>query len=119
MAGEFYANKRDAKGHVAHECEQFFKDHGIKQIVCGVNHRRLMESWKSFVIYTSSIGLGVVVWRGLFCGIMRRNCMVLLILISLRLLVRRLFVRCVLRFGWVWRSNYLNGEKHEKQNKYK
>ncbi|MDR1993483.1 MAG: DDE-type integrase/transposase/recombinase [Nitrososphaerota archaeon] len=35
---EFYANKRDVKGHAAHEYEQFLKDHGIKQIVCGVNH---------------------------------------------------------------------------------
>ena len=35
---EFYANKRDAKGHVDHEYGQFLRDHGIKQVVCGVNH---------------------------------------------------------------------------------
>ncbi len=35
---EFYANKRDAMGHADHEYEVFLKDHGIWQILCGVNH---------------------------------------------------------------------------------
>jgi putative transposase len=35
---EFYANLRDAKGHVDHEYELFLKEQGIKQILCGVNH---------------------------------------------------------------------------------
>jgi transposase InsO family protein len=35
---EFYANECDAKGHADHEYEQFLKDQGIRQILCGVNH---------------------------------------------------------------------------------
>jgi len=35
---EFYANKRDARGHGDHEYEQFLKERGIRQILCGVNH---------------------------------------------------------------------------------
>jgi transposase InsO family protein len=42
---EFYANKRDANGHADHEYEQFLKDQGIKQILCGVNHSA--DEWET------------------------------------------------------------------------
>jgi transposase InsO family protein len=35
---EFYANKRDGRGHADHEYELFLKEQGIKQVLCGVNH---------------------------------------------------------------------------------
>ena len=35
---QFYANKRDKKGNADHGFENFLKDKGIKQILCGVNH---------------------------------------------------------------------------------
>ena len=50
---EFYANKRDAKGHADHEYEQFLRDYGIKQIVCGVNHPQTngkLEKWHDLYI---------------------------------------------------------------------
>ena len=45
---EFYANKRDAKGHADHEYGQFLRDHGIKQVVCGVNHSQTNGKLEKF-----------------------------------------------------------------------
>jgi len=50
---EFYANLRDAKGHADHEYEQFLRDQGIVQILCGVNHPQTngkLEKWHDLYI---------------------------------------------------------------------
>jgi putative transposase len=76
---EFCANKRDAKGCADHEYEQFLKDQGIVQIFCRVKHPQTNGKLeKLHDLYIRHRGR-VVVWRGLLCGIMRRNRMGLLI----------------------------------------
>ena len=50
---EFYANKRDAKGYAEHKFEQFLDRHGIKHILCGVNHPQTngkIEKWHDLYI---------------------------------------------------------------------
>jgi putative transposase len=48
---QFYADKRDKPGNAGHLFEQFLEAHGIKQILCGINHPQTNgkeEKWFDF-----------------------------------------------------------------------
>ena len=51
---EFYANKRDEKGHAEHGFELYLKEQGILHILCGVNHPQTngkVEKWHDLYIH--------------------------------------------------------------------